>query len=174
MSWLKQIIANSLDGNAVRVKEAVANEMNTRIETAKESIRMEVAQKLFGESVEESDAEELDEISQGKALDYYGKAKKDLEGRDKTLSGATAKPLDKKAGNRATGMKTAASKIAGLANVNVTKESEELDEAKSWKDMTDKQLEDWLEKNDTDKPGIGTAYAMQIKAARSELQRRKK
>jgi hypothetical protein len=107
MSWLKQIIANSLDGNAVRVKEAVANEMNTRIETAKESIRMEVAQKLFGESVEDFEVEELDE-------------------------------------------------------------------AKSWKDMTDKQLEDWLEKNDTDKPGIGTAYGMQIKAARAELQRRKK
>jgi hypothetical protein len=50
MSWLKQIIANSLDGNAVRVREAVANEMNTRIETAKEAIRMEVAQKMFGES----------------------------------------------------------------------------------------------------------------------------
>jgi hypothetical protein len=72
--------------------------------------------------IEKEEVETLDEISKKKALSYFNKANKEYAGMDKTLDGKTAQHIDRKAGNRRAGIKTAALKLTGGAGVNARKE----------------------------------------------------
>jgi hypothetical protein len=126
---VQKIIQESLNRNPLEMKEALAEELRTRVAAALESkINESNDEDDDDDDEDEDDEEELDEVSGAKLGSYMVKARKSEADADKKIdksfdependNKAYRKPLSRTMNARRLGQRLAMSKLRGDAKVN--------------------------------------------------------